>query len=129
WKLIHYLGKARPDLYGQYIPVQMRRGLGKESPNCNYELNGACKAYAVGVGQDSDLSMSYVTSWKHENELTPKEWDYENELKTTPPAPVPKGFVLMMGDNRNHSYDGRAWGLEPREDVIGRAEFIWLPIG
>ena len=33
----------------------------------------------------------------------------------------------MMGDNRNESFDGRAWGLVPRDNVIGRSEFIWLP--
>jgi signal peptidase I len=50
------------------------------------------------------------------------------ELIDSKPIPVPKGYFLMMGDNRNGSFDGRAWGLVPRDSIIGRAEFIWLPI-
>lgn len=48
--------------------------------------------------------------------------------KALPPAPVPPGHFLMMGDNRNGSYDGRGWGLVPRDAIIGRSEFIWLPL-
>lgn len=44
------------------------------------------------------------------------------------PERVPEGYYLMMGDNRNNSYDGRAWGLVPRASIIGRSEFTWLPL-
>ena len=53
-----------------------------------------------------------------------KRMDY---LRGLPAAPVPKGWFLMMGDNRNESFDGRAWGFVPKSDIIGRSEFIWLP--
>ena len=48
-------------------------------------------------------------------------------LRDSPPAKIPEGYFLMMGDNRNGSFDSRGWGLVPRKNVIGRAEFIWLP--
>lgn len=50
------------------------------------------------------------------------------KLKSLPPVPVPKGYYLFMGDNRNGSFDSRGWGLVPRESIIGRSELIWLPI-
>ncbi len=50
------------------------------------------------------------------------------KLRSLPPAAIPPGYYLFMGDNRNGSYDGRAWGLVPRESIIGRSEVIWLPI-
>jgi signal peptidase I len=50
------------------------------------------------------------------------------ELIAQPPAKIPTGYYFMMGDNRNGSFDGRAWGLVPRDAIIGRSEFIWLPI-
>ncbi len=48
-------------------------------------------------------------------------------LRDLPPAKIPEGYVLAMGDNRNNSFDGRMWGLVPLDSVIGRAEFIWWP--
>jgi signal peptidase I len=50
------------------------------------------------------------------------------ELRALPAERIPKGYLLMIGDNRNGSFDGRCWGLVPRSDVIGRSEIIWLPI-
>jgi len=43
------------------------------------------------------------------------------------PVVVPSGKLLVLGDNRNHSLDGHYWGFLPRENVIGRAVFIYWP--
>jgi signal peptidase I len=39
---------------------------------------------------------------------------------------VPQGQLLMMGDNRDASHDGRFWGYLPLENLVGKAQFIWL---
>ena len=36
---------------------------------------------------------------------------------------VPPGRVFAMGDNREHSLDGRFWGFVPRENILGRPLF------
>jgi signal peptidase I len=44
------------------------------------------------------------------------------------PVTIPNESVLVLGDNRNNSYDGRCWGLVSKEDVVGRASFRFWPI-
>lgn len=45
------------------------------------------------------------------------------------PITVPKGFVFVMGDNRNESYDSRATGIGMIDDryILGKAEFRFFP--
>ncbi|MGE5123553.1 MAG: signal peptidase I, partial [Acidobacteriaceae bacterium] len=40
---------------------------------------------------------------------------------------VPPDQLFVMGDNRNNSSDSRSWGYVPFENIIGRAELIYLP--
>jgi len=37
------------------------------------------------------------------------------------PLKVPAGYLFVMGDNRDRSFDSRFWGLVPIADVRGRA--------
>ena len=45
-------------------------------------------------------------------------------------AVVPKGHVLMLGDNRSNSWDGRFWPggpFVPQSEIIGRAFYRFFP--
>ena len=43
---------------------------------------------------------------------------------------VPEGYVLVLGDNRANSKDGRSWPgtFLPKEEIIGRAYFRFWPL-
>lgn len=41
---------------------------------------------------------------------------------------VPPQAYLVLGDNRDNSFDGRCWGFVPQKNIIGRASIRFWPI-
>jgi len=41
---------------------------------------------------------------------------------------VPRDNYFVLGDHRNSSSDSRSWGFVPRENIYGKAVFVYWPL-
>lgn len=79
----------------------------------------AVEGDTVEVRSDHKL---YVNGVRQEEPYINEEPAYSLNLMKVPP-----GMLLVLGDNRNHSFDGHSWGFLPVKNVIGRAVVKYWP--
>jgi signal peptidase I len=66
----------------------------------------------------SPLVEDYVA----EKSRDPGTWAEGREVR------VPPGDYFVLGDHRNSSSDSRSWGWVPRDNIYGKAVFVYWPL-
>ncbi len=73
-------------------------------------------------GQVYVNGKALVEDYVPANERDTNSWrDGEEQL-------VPDGEYFVLGDHRNSSSDSRTWGYVPRENIYGKAVFVYWPL-
>lgn len=81
-------------------------------------------------GQSVEIKQGYlyVDESPVDEEYLPADIIRNLKDDDIPMVLVPEGFIFVLGDNRNLSYDSRSFGFVAVEDVIGKAGFIYSSI-
>jgi signal peptidase I len=63
----------------------------------------------------------------HESYVPPENRD-SNSWRDGEEQVIPEGKYFVLGDHRNQSSDSRMWGYVPRENIYGKAVFVYWPL-
>jgi len=114
-----------------YAPIQRHDVIVFRPPGLFWELSGkpqdndALIKRVVAIGGDTvevKGGTLFVNGEAQEEPFIAEQPDY-----VMPRTSVPEGYVFVLGDNRNHSFDSHFWGPVPVKNVIGKAVFKYWP--
>ncbi len=81
------------------------------------------------IGLPGDIvKVHHGRVYVNDEVLLEEDYIKEQPLSEYPESKVPENSYFVMGDNRNHSSDSRVWGFVPRDNIEGRALFVFWPI-
>ena len=92
-----------------------RNGVAIDEPNAVYDDT---------VSADPPQFRLKIRDWQI-GHLARDTAGYLPDRKHWGPIVVPHDSMFVMGDNRDHSWDGRFWGFLPRANVRGTPLFIY----
>jgi signal peptidase I len=108
-------------------------------PKINKQITKPELAQALGYSPDAKVEITPGRTYRNgvllDEPYTREDPDYNfPTIDGTPDGEpsgdfvVPPGQLLAFGDNRNMSSDGHMWGTLPRQNLIGHAFCLFLPV-
>ena len=88
----------------------------------------ATEGQKVELKQEGENFYVYVNDSKLDENYIKEPIDKESVGVLKYPLVVPKGYVYVLGDNRNNSTDSRIMGLVNVEKIMGVCWFRFLPV-
>ncbi len=80
---------------------------------------------AHAVKHEDPVYRSKMKEWQRRYYIGPSPESYAPDLQAWGPLVVPPDSVFVLGDNRDHSYDGRYWGFVPSADIVGQPLIVY----
>ena len=128
WRLAQWGDPTRGDIVVCYSPHDGKRLLKRvvgvpgdriEMRDNQLIVNGTTAAYRDTKASDGESSVLRETVFDraHLVEVSPER----TAASTFGPVTVPPGQYLVMGDNRDNSFDSRFFGFVPRSEILGQA--------
>jgi signal peptidase I len=75
-----------------------------------------------------DRGQVYVNGMALAENYVPSENRDASSWRDGDEQVVPQGRYFVLGDHRNQSSDSRMWGYVPRENIYGKAVFVYWPL-
>lgn len=88
----------------------------------------AVEGQTVDIKKEGEFCNVYVDGEKLNEDYVKEKISIEKIGKLNYPITVPKGYVFVMGDNRNNSSDSREFGCVNSEKILGVCFFRWAPL-
>jgi signal peptidase I len=85
----------------------------------------------IGVPGDRirvDGGQVYVNGQALAEDYVPSDYRDYSRWREGAEQVVPQGRYFVLGDHRNQSSDSRMWGYVPRENIYGKAVFVYWPL-
>ena len=117
----HYI-KRLVALGGEHVRIGNDRHIYINGQRLDASTPGFENVYGFDPKKQSPEKDHY-SGHVNDSGLAPLFPDATTELVVRP------HYLLAFGDNTMNSFDGRAWGDFPEEKVVGKASFVFWPIG
>jgi signal peptidase I len=131
WRVAQWSDPTRGDIIVCYSPHDGKRLLKRVVgvPGDRIELkdnqlivNGTAAVYRTTAAPDGDSEVRHETIFNRDHLVEVAQ--FQTAAATFGPVVVPPLSYLVMGDNRDNSFDSRFFGFVPRSEILGRATRI-----